>query len=174
LGQQQAGDTADTGTHPDSAPHMPLNTATRSSAATIFENVVSGVPMKSTPRTSSSRPSGYTRYTITGITLKALGMNRMVRVKPPSMSSNSSPYGLFSRLISSISMRLSSACECGSAVSTTRFDWRATGLWPSWARPCPLELANPSMGERAMRKVFKMPCSTTATRRAFTPSSSYR
>ena len=52
------GDAADTGTPPDSAPQTPLNTATRSSPATMRLKVVNGVPIISTPRTSSSLPSG--------------------------------------------------------------------------------------------------------------------
>src|SRR5262245_39147056 len=53
-----AGEMADTGTLPDSAPQNPLNTSTLSEAATILLNEVRGVPMRSAPRTSSSgRPS---------------------------------------------------------------------------------------------------------------------
>ena len=67
-----AGETADTGTLPDSAPQYPLNTSGLSPVARILAKLASGVPTMSAPRTSSSgRPSGYTRYTITGITLKA-------------------------------------------------------------------------------------------------------
>src|SRR5207253_2503033 len=51
------GPPAETGTGPDSAPQVPLNAAIRSSAARIRVNTVSGVPMRSTPRTSSSWPS---------------------------------------------------------------------------------------------------------------------
>ena len=63
-----------------------------------------GVPMMSTPRTSSSgRPSGYTFHTISGITWKACGMLRMVSVKPPAISSQYNPNGFPCFLISSIS-----------------------------------------------------------------------
>ena len=56
------GDDAETGTLPLSAPHRPLKTSTTSLAARILANAASGVPIKSTPRTSSSgRPSAYTR-----------------------------------------------------------------------------------------------------------------
>ena len=56
-----------TGTQPLSAPHMPLNTSTSPPAARMLEKVASGVPMRSTPRTSSSgRPSAQTRHTTTG------------------------------------------------------------------------------------------------------------
>ena len=53
-----AGALAATGTAPDSAPQTPLKTGVSSSAATILLNTVSGVPIRSTPRTNSSRPSG--------------------------------------------------------------------------------------------------------------------
>jgi hypothetical protein len=67
-----AGETADTGTLPDSAPQYPLNTSGLSEVARILAKLASGVPTMSAPRTSSSgRPSAYTRYTITGITLNA-------------------------------------------------------------------------------------------------------
>ena len=49
-----AGAQAVTGTQPDSAPQLPVNTAGRSPAAWICENIDSGVPMRLTPRTSSS------------------------------------------------------------------------------------------------------------------------
>src|ERR1039458_3479605 len=55
---KMAGEAAETGTPPDSAPQTPLNPATFLSAATILLKVVSGVPIRSAPRTSSSRPSG--------------------------------------------------------------------------------------------------------------------
>src|SRR5229473_8402260 len=63
-----AGDTAETGTLPDSAPQYPLKTSGRSEVAMILLKLASGVPTISAPRTSSSgRPSAYTRYTINGI-----------------------------------------------------------------------------------------------------------
>src|SRR5206468_6095699 len=52
------GEEADTGTPPLSAPHTPLNTSVLSPVAVILANADSGVPMRSTPRTSSgARPS---------------------------------------------------------------------------------------------------------------------
>lgn len=52
------GETAETGTHPDSAPQVPLKTASSSPVQMIWEKQESGVPTMSTPRTSSSgRPS---------------------------------------------------------------------------------------------------------------------
>ncbi len=70
-----AGDEADTGTGPLSAPQMPLNVWVLLSLATILPNAESGVPIRSTPRTSSiGRPSAYTRYTTMGVTLNAFGM----------------------------------------------------------------------------------------------------
>src|SRR6202040_3787386 len=80
----KAGETADTGTLPDSAPQYPLKTSSLSDVATILEKLDSGVPTISTPRTNSSgRPSAYTRYTITGITLNACSPARCVVVNPP-------------------------------------------------------------------------------------------
>mgnify|MGYP007098394924 CR=1 FL=1 len=52
------GEIAETGTDPDSAPHVPLKTAGSSPAQRIFEKQVSGVPTMSTPRTSSGSPRG--------------------------------------------------------------------------------------------------------------------
>ncbi len=53
-----AGDEAETGTGPLSAPQMPLKVSVRLSVATIFAKAESGVPIRSTPRTSSiGRPS---------------------------------------------------------------------------------------------------------------------
>ena len=54
----RSGEDADTGTDPDSAPQTPLNVATSASPATILLKAVSGVPIRLTPRTNSSRPSG--------------------------------------------------------------------------------------------------------------------
>ena len=53
-----AGAEADTGTPPLSAPQMPLNTSIWSPVITMRLKAVSGVPIRSTPRTSSGgRPS---------------------------------------------------------------------------------------------------------------------
>ena len=57
LGDQQLGDEADTGTPPLSAPQTPLKTSTLSLAAMILPNAASGVPIRSTPRTSSGARS---------------------------------------------------------------------------------------------------------------------
>ena len=51
-----SGDEADTGTLPLSAPHMPLKTSILSLAAMNLPKAASGVPMRSTPRTSSGAP----------------------------------------------------------------------------------------------------------------------
>ncbi len=91
-----------------SAPHTPLKMSCLSLVATIFENAASGVPMRSTPRTSSGgRLSAYTRCTTVGMTVNAFGMERPVKVKPPSMLSNSSPNGLPWLLISLLSRSIS-------------------------------------------------------------------
>src|SRR6267142_2251362 len=83
-----AGAAAETGTAPDSAPHSPLNTSIFSPVSTMRLSAASGVPMISTPRTSSSgRPSAYIFHTISGMIWNAWGMLRRVRVKPPAMSS---------------------------------------------------------------------------------------
>ncbi len=50
-----------------------------------------------------------------------------------------------------------------------RFDWRATGFIPACARPWPLEFGKPSMGERPMRKLSRMPSLTATTGLARTP-----
>src|ERR1700691_4271938 len=64
-----AGAAAATGIWPDSAPQIPLNTWSVSPVSMIVLSERSGVPTMSTPRTSSSgRPSGYMRQTITGTT----------------------------------------------------------------------------------------------------------
>src|SRR5258708_6915016 len=56
--KSMAGAAAETGTAPDSAPHSPLNTSIFSPVSTMRLSAASGVPMISTPRTSSSgRPS---------------------------------------------------------------------------------------------------------------------
>jgi hypothetical protein len=50
---------AETGTFPDSAPQIPLNTARFSEVARMLAKLASGVPTMLTPRISSSgRPSG--------------------------------------------------------------------------------------------------------------------
>jgi len=51
-----AGEMAETGTYPDSAPQNPLNISTLSEAATILLNEVSGVPMRSAPRLMAHLP----------------------------------------------------------------------------------------------------------------------
>src|SRR5208337_2194150 len=51
------GDEAETSIDPDSAPQMPLKVAISLSPATMRLKVVSGVPIRSTPRTSSWWPS---------------------------------------------------------------------------------------------------------------------
>src|SRR5262249_15885055 len=87
-----AGEAAETGTEPDSAPQYPLKTSGVSPVATILVSAASGVPTMSTPRTSSSgRPSGKTLYTTSGKTWKACGCPRPVKVNPPAMSSISRP-----------------------------------------------------------------------------------
>jgi hypothetical protein len=56
--QKIMGEVAETGTQPLSAPQEPMNEAGASPPATMLENMERGVPMRSTPRTSSSgRPS---------------------------------------------------------------------------------------------------------------------
>ncbi len=53
-----AGATADTGTLPDSAPHMPLKTSALFEVARILAKAARGVPTMSAPRIiSSGRPS---------------------------------------------------------------------------------------------------------------------
>src|SRR5216684_6643459 len=52
--KSMAGAAAETGTAPDSAPHSPLNTSIFSPVSTMRLSAASGVPMISTPRTSSS------------------------------------------------------------------------------------------------------------------------
>ena len=104
VATSRLGDEAETGTHPDSAPQVPLKTASSSAAPRIRSRDASGVPTMSTPRsTSSGLPSGKTRQTRSGSSLKDCGMNDCVIVKPPAMSSKISPYGLPCFLISSIS-----------------------------------------------------------------------
>jgi hypothetical protein len=81
LRSSSDGLTADTGTSPDSAPHIPLKIPGSSPVATIVSNAAIGVPTMSTPRTSSSgRPSAQMRYTSSGITLNACGPERSVIV----------------------------------------------------------------------------------------------
>ena len=60
--QKILGEVAETGTQPLSAPQEPMKVEGVSPPAAMLENIERGVPIRSTPRTSSSgRPSTYTR-----------------------------------------------------------------------------------------------------------------
>ena len=79
-----AGAAAETGTFPDSAPHIPLKTSIVSPVSMMLLSASSGVPTISTPRTNwSGRPSGIDAPDHDRQHRKACGEARPVSVNPP-------------------------------------------------------------------------------------------